>query len=63
MFLDGQLRRIAEEKRRLVMRGELERRLLRLEWGLAGTAARRSWAGLFDGLDVAGRLLRWLRRA
>lgn len=62
MFLDGQLRKIAEEKQRLTLRGELERRLFRLEWGLARTTLRRQWTGLFDGLEVAGRLLRLLRR-
>lgn len=63
MFLDGQLRKIAEEKQRLALRGELERRLLRLEWGLAGTSLHRQWSGLFNGIHVAGRLLRLLRRS
>ncbi|WP_428562963.1 MAG: hypothetical protein ACP59X_22775 [Solidesulfovibrio sp. DCME] len=62
MFLDGQLRRIDAEKRRLATRAELERRLVRLEWGLAKTALSRPFAGFSEGLEVAGRLLRWLRR-
>lgn len=62
MFLDGQLRRLAQEKRRLVLRGELQRRMLGLEWSLAKAAVHRRWEGFFDGLDIAGRLVRLLRR-
>jgi len=53
MFLDGQLRALAEARRSVVLRGELSRRLVRLETALAQAAARRGLADLTLGFGLA----------
>lgn len=62
MFLDGQLRAIAAQKERTAVRGDLGRRLLRLEIGLAKAAVMRSATDLRSGLSLAERILGFLRR-
>ena len=62
MFLDGPLRALTAEKKRLVLRGELDRKLLRLEWGLAGASLRRRFADVAAGMSLARNLLSFLRR-
>ena len=56
MFLDRQLRTLAETRRTLALREALSRRLLGLVAGLARDQLRRSLADLTLGLRVA----RWL---
>ena len=56
MFLDGQLRALAEAWRGIALRGELSRRLARLETALALTLARRKLADLTLGFGLA----KWL---
>lgn len=56
MFLDGQLRALAEARRGIALRGELSRRLAHLETHLARASLRRSLADLTLGLGVA----RWI---
>ena len=53
MFLDGQLRALAEDRRNIVLRGEISRRLVRLETALALATARRSLADLTMGFGLA----------
>ncbi len=62
MFLDGRLRALEDEKKRLLARSALHRRLLGLEWGLVRTGAARQWARLADGMDLVSRLLGLARR-
>ncbi len=62
MFLDGRLRALTAEKRRLAARSDLQRRTLGLEYVLAKASARRQWADLLGGVALAGRLLRLFRR-
>ncbi|EFL50199.1 conserved hypothetical protein [Solidesulfovibrio fructosivorans JJ]] len=60
MFLDGELRKLEAEKRRLALRGDINRRLLGLEWGLAGASLRRGFSDLTAGMRLARRLLSFL---
>ena len=60
MFLDGQLRALAEARRRIALRGELCRRLARLETALVQASARRSLADLTRGFGVAKWLMEWI---
>jgi hypothetical protein len=53
MFLDAQLRELAEKRRAIALRGDLSRRLLGLEAGLGRAALRRSLADLTLGLGIA----------
>jgi len=62
MFLDGQLRAITAKKERTAVRGDLGRRLLRLEIGLAKASVMRSVSDLHFGLSLAERILGFLRR-
>ena len=62
MFLDGRLRALEGEKKRLCARAALERRLLTVEWGMARAGAAREWSRLRDGWNLAARLLGLLRR-
>lgn len=61
MFLDGELRALAARRRQLRLRGELLRRLARLEVGLARAFVRRSLAEATSGLRLARRVLNLLR--
>lgn len=62
MFLDGQLRLLAAKKQRIAIRGDLGRRLLRLEYGLTKAAALRSASNLRLGFGLAERVLGFFRR-
>ena len=53
MFLDRQLRSLADKRRAIALRGELSRRLMRLEGGLGRAAVSRSLANLTLGLGIA----------
>ena len=56
MFLDRELRALADARRSIALRGELSRRLARLETALAQATARRSLADLTMGFGLA----KWL---
>ncbi len=62
MFLDGQLRALEVRKQQIAIRGDLGRRLVRLEFGLAKSAALRSATDLRVGWSVAEWLLGFLRK-
>lgn len=62
MFLDHQVRTLEAAKKRLVLGSELNRRLLRLEWALAGASLRRRWTEVAAGMSLARGLLSFLRR-
>ncbi|KHK00572.1 hypothetical protein [Desulfovibrio sp. TomC] len=53
MFLDGQLRALADKRRAIALRGELSRRLARLEASLGRAAFSRSLNNLTLGLGIA----------
>lgn len=53
MFLDGQLRVLADKRRGIALRGELSRRLMRLEVALGREAVSRSLGNLTLGLGIA----------
>ena len=61
MFLDQELKKIQEDKNRLVLCCDLRRRLLRIEvqdfWG----GVRRTFSNLSLGLTVAEQILNFLR--
>ena len=61
MFLDRDLRDLAEAKQRLLARDALRRELFRLEWLAARTACRRALAEVRLGLDVARACLAFFR--
>ncbi|WP_300158397.1 hypothetical protein [Solidesulfovibrio sp.] len=62
MFLDRRLRALENEKKRLLARSALHRRLLGLEWGLFRAGAARQWTRLAEGVDLVSRLLGLARR-
>jgi len=53
MFLDGQLRALAQAKRSIALRGDIARRLVRLETHLARASLERRLADLTMGLGLA----------
>ena len=57
MFLDGQLRALAQARRSIALRGELSRRLMGLETALAQAVVRRRLRDLTLGLGLAKWLL------
>lgn len=62
MFLDQNLKRIQEAKNRLVLCGELRRRLVDIEVRDIGFGACRTLSNLRLGMSVAEHILGFLRK-
>lgn len=60
MFLDAELRELAEAKARLAVQADLRRQVIHLELLALSSRTRRSFTNLRFGLTLAGKVLDYL---
>jgi len=60
MFLDAELRDVAQAKARLAVQADLRRQVIQLEVLALRSRVRRTFSGLKLGLGLAGRVLDYL---
>ncbi|MBI5520272.1 MAG: hypothetical protein HY916_09445 [Desulfovibrio sp.] len=61
MFLDAELRELAEAKERLVIQTDIRRQVIQLEVLALRSRVRRTFSGLALGFGLAGKALDFLR--
>lgn len=60
MFLDADLRDVAQAKARLVVQADLRRQVIQLELLALRSRVRRKFSGLTLGIGLAGKVLDFL---
>ncbi len=60
MFLDAELKEVAQAKARLAVQADLRRQVIQLELLALRSRARRSFSGLALGFGLAGKVLDFL---
>lgn len=60
MFLDAELKELAQAKARLAVQADLRRQVIQLELLALRSRARRSFSSLSLGLGLAGKVLDFL---
>lgn len=61
MFLDGELRQVAQAKARVVERAALRRQVIQLEVLAVRSRVRQSFSAMRLGFGLAGKALEYLR--